>query len=112
MSVLQPYIDKGTLKVVSGQTEFTQVAIQQWKLETAQARMETILNGFYAKGDTKLDGVLSPVRRPVARHPERHQVGRHPEPDRHRSGRREAVGQADPGRRAVLDDLQGHPQAR
>ncbi|GAB2595317.1 multiple monosaccharide ABC transporter substrate-binding protein [Microlunatus antarcticus] len=60
MSVLQPYIDKGTLKVVSGQTDFSQVAIQQWKLETAQARMETILNGFYAKGDTKLDGVLSP----------------------------------------------------
>jgi putative multiple sugar transport system substrate-binding protein len=60
MSVLQPYIDKGTLKVVSKQTEFSQVAIQQWKLETAQARMETILNGFYAKGDTKLDGVLSP----------------------------------------------------
>jgi putative multiple sugar transport system substrate-binding protein len=60
MSVLQPYIDKGTLKVVSKQTEFSQVAIQQWKLETAQARMETILNGFYAKGNTKLDGVLSP----------------------------------------------------
>ncbi len=60
MSVLQPYIDKGTLKVRSGQTEFSQVAIQQWKQDTAQARMETILNGFYAKGNTKLDGVLSP----------------------------------------------------
>jgi len=60
MSVLQPYIDSGVVKVVSKQTEFTQVATQQWKQETAQARMETILNGFYAKGDTKLDGVLSP----------------------------------------------------
>ena len=60
MSVLQPYIDKGTLKVVSGQTDFSQVAIQQWKLETAQARMENLLNKSYAKGDTKLDGVLSP----------------------------------------------------
>jgi putative multiple sugar transport system substrate-binding protein len=59
MSVLQPYIDKGTLKVGSGQTEFSQVAIQQWKLETAQARMENLLNKSYAKG-TKLDGVLSP----------------------------------------------------
>jgi len=59
MSVLQPYIDKGTLKIVSGQKDFSQVAIQQWKLETAQARMETVLNGFYAKG-AKLDGVLSP----------------------------------------------------
>jgi putative multiple sugar transport system substrate-binding protein len=60
MSVLQPYIDNGTLKVVSKQTSFSQVATQQWKLETAQSRMETILNGFYAKGNTKLDGVLSP----------------------------------------------------
>ena len=60
MSVLQPYIDNGVIKVPSGQTEFTQAAIQQWQLKTAQDRMETILNGFYAKGDTKLDGVLSP----------------------------------------------------
>ena len=59
MSVIKPFVDKGVLKVVSGQTEFSQCAIQQWKQETAQARMETILNGFYAQG-TKLDGVLSP----------------------------------------------------
>lgn len=59
MSVIQPYLDKGILTVGSGQTEFSQVAIQQWKQETAQSRMETILNGFYAKGK-KLDGVLSP----------------------------------------------------
>ena len=60
MSVLKPYIDKGTLKVVSGQTSFQQVATQQWELKRAQDRMETILNGFYSKGNTKLDGVLSP----------------------------------------------------
>ena len=60
MSVLQPYITNGTLKVVSKQTSFQQVAIQQWQLKTAQDRMETILNGFYAKGNVKLDGVLSP----------------------------------------------------
>jgi putative multiple sugar transport system substrate-binding protein len=59
MSVLQPYIDKGTLKIPSGQKDFSQVAIQQWKLETAQARMENLLNKSYA-GSTKLDGVLSP----------------------------------------------------
>jgi putative multiple sugar transport system substrate-binding protein len=58
MSVLKPYIDNGTLKVLSGQTEFQQVATQQWKLDTAQARMETILNGFYS--GKELDGVLSP----------------------------------------------------
>ena len=40
------------------QTKFSQVAIQQWLLKTAQDRMETILNGFYT--DKKLDGVLSP----------------------------------------------------
>ena len=60
MSVLQPYLDNGTLRVVSKQTSFDQVAIQQWQLGTAQARMTTILNRFYAKGDTPLDGVLSP----------------------------------------------------
>ena len=58
MSVLKPYIDSGVLKVASGQTEFQQVATQQWKLDTAQARMETILNGFYS--GKELDGVLSP----------------------------------------------------
>ena len=58
MSVLQPYIDNGTLVVPSKQTEFQQVATQQWKLDTAQARMETILNGFYS--GKELDGVLSP----------------------------------------------------
>jgi len=58
MSVLQPYIDKGTLKIPSGQTSFSQVATQQWKQETAQARMETILNGFYT--GKQLDGVLAP----------------------------------------------------
>jgi putative multiple sugar transport system substrate-binding protein len=60
MSVLKPYMDKNVLKVLSGQTQFTQCAIQQWQLKTAQDRMETILNGFYAKGNNKLDGVLSP----------------------------------------------------
>jgi putative multiple sugar transport system substrate-binding protein len=60
MSVLKPYVDKGAIKVPSGQTQFTQAAIQQWQLKTAQDRMETILNGFYAKNNTKLDGVLSP----------------------------------------------------
>lgn len=58
MSVLQPYIDNGTLVVPSGQTSFQQVATQQWKLDIAQARMETILNGFYS--GKELDGVLAP----------------------------------------------------
>lgn len=59
MSVLQPKIDDGTLKVVSGQTTFEQVATQGWKAENAQKRMDTILSANYS-GDTKLDGILSP----------------------------------------------------
>ncbi len=58
MSILQPKIDDGTLKVVSGQVTFEQVATQGWKAENAQKRMDTVLAGFYT--DTKLDGILSP----------------------------------------------------
>ncbi|NUW44198.1 multiple monosaccharide ABC transporter substrate-binding protein [Nonomuraea rhodomycinica] len=59
MSVLKPYIDKGTLKVKSGQTDFKTVAILRWDPATAQKRMEDILTKTYS-GDTKVDGVLSP----------------------------------------------------
>jgi putative multiple sugar transport system substrate-binding protein len=58
MSVLQPKIDDGTLKVVSGQTSFQQVSTQGWKAENAQKRMDTILSGSYT--NTELDGILSP----------------------------------------------------
>jgi putative multiple sugar transport system substrate-binding protein len=59
MSVIQPFLDSGQITVGSGQTEFTQVAIQQWKLEGAQARMENLIGLAYGGGQ-KLDGVLSP----------------------------------------------------
>ena len=59
MSVLQPLIDKGTLKVKSGQTDFKTVAILRWDPATAQKRMEDILTKTYT-GDAKVDGVLSP----------------------------------------------------
>ncbi len=59
MSVIKPFIDSGQITVGSGQTEFTQVAIQQWKLEGAQARMENLIGLAYGGGQ-KLDGVLSP----------------------------------------------------
>lgn len=58
MSVLQPKIDDGTLVVVSGQTEFTQVATPDWDNAKAQARMDSLLSGNYS--DKKIDGVLSP----------------------------------------------------
>ncbi|MDI9889812.1 sugar ABC transporter substrate-binding protein [Rhodococcus sp. IEGM 1404] len=57
IDTLQPYLDKGTLVVPSGQTEFGQAAILRWLPETAQKRMENILTVI---GGTKLQGVLSP----------------------------------------------------
>jgi len=58
MSVLQPKIDDGTLVVVSGQTDFTQVATPDWSNAEAQKRMDSLLSGFYS--DKEIDGVLSP----------------------------------------------------
>ena len=57
MDVLKPYIDKGTLVVVSGQVDFEKVATASWKTETAQARMDNLITANYATG-TKLDLVL------------------------------------------------------
>ncbi|NLW89026.1 MAG: sugar ABC transporter substrate-binding protein [Clostridiaceae bacterium] len=59
MSILQPYIDSGKLNVVSGQTDFATIAINEWKTERAQNRMDDLLTANYATG-TKLDVVLSP----------------------------------------------------
>ena len=50
MDVLNPYIEEGKLNVVSGQTEFSDVATAQWKTETSQSRAETILSSYYADG--------------------------------------------------------------
>lgn len=58
MDVLQPYIDSGKLVVNSGQVKMEQIAIQGWKSEGAQARMDNLLTAHYA--DKKVDVVLSP----------------------------------------------------
>ncbi len=58
MSILQPYIDKGTLVVKSGQKDFKTVAILRWDPATAQKRMEDLLTKTY--GAAKVDAVLSP----------------------------------------------------
>ncbi|WP_341941657.1 sugar-binding protein [Microbacterium sp. LWH10-1.2] len=58
MSVLKPEIEKGDLKVVSGQTEIAQTATDGWKAENAQRRMDSLLTSSY--GTETLDGVLSP----------------------------------------------------
>jgi putative multiple sugar transport system substrate-binding protein len=58
MDQLQKYIASGKLVVNSKQTDMKQIAIQSWKSETAQARMDNLLTAFYA--DKKVDVVLSP----------------------------------------------------
>jgi putative multiple sugar transport system substrate-binding protein len=59
MSILQPYIDAGKIKIPSGQTAFTTIAIPAWTSATAQARMDNLITAKYASG-TKLDAILSP----------------------------------------------------
>jgi putative multiple sugar transport system substrate-binding protein len=59
MATLKPYIDKGTLVVKSGETEFKTVAILRWDPATAQKRMEDLLTKTYSNG-AKVQGVLSP----------------------------------------------------
>jgi putative multiple sugar transport system substrate-binding protein len=58
MSVIQPFIDDGTIVIPSGQTKFEQVATLRWLAATAQARMDNLLSGYYT--DKHVDGVLSP----------------------------------------------------
>ncbi|WP_434624986.1 multiple monosaccharide ABC transporter substrate-binding protein [Azospirillum sp. B2RO_4] len=58
MSVLQPYIDSGKLKVQSGQVGMDKVSTLRWDGAVAQARMDNLLSAYY--GDKKLDAVLSP----------------------------------------------------
>jgi len=59
MDTIQPYIDKGTLVVKSGQTDIEKAAILRWQQETAQKRMEDLLTSSYNDG-SHVDGVLSP----------------------------------------------------
>ncbi|MEV8511892.1 sugar-binding protein [Dactylosporangium sp. NPDC051484] len=59
LDVLQPAIDKGDIIVGSGQKDVKQTAIQGWKAEGAQQRMDALLTSTYSGGKT-LDGVLSP----------------------------------------------------
>ncbi len=58
MDILNPYIDNGKLKIVSGQKAFEEVATLNWSTEEAQKRMENLITAYYA-GGTKLDAVLS-----------------------------------------------------
>lgn len=57
MDVLNPYIEDGKITVPSGQTTFDQTAIEAYKPENAQVRMENLIHSFYKDG-TPLDAVL------------------------------------------------------
>ena len=56
MSVLQKYLDNGTLTCQSGQVDKMDIATEGWSTVKAQDRFETLLNTFYA--DKQLDAVL------------------------------------------------------
>ena len=56
--VLQPYINSGKLKVLSGQTDFSKICTLRWSGETAEKRMTEILNACYK--NQKIDAVISP----------------------------------------------------
>lgn len=58
MSVLQPLIDSGDIKVLSGQTGMDTVGTLRWDPATAQSRMDNILSANYT--DAQVNGVLSP----------------------------------------------------
>ncbi len=58
MSVLQPYIDSGKLKVGSGQMGMDKVSTLRWDGAVAQARMDNLLSAYYAS--KRVDAVLSP----------------------------------------------------
>jgi len=64
MSVLNPYIDKGVLKVVgpypktSAEAAFQQIATDRWQAPVAKARMENLLNN--AARNVTLDAILAP----------------------------------------------------
>ncbi|MFT3972987.1 MAG: sugar ABC transporter substrate-binding protein [Amaricoccus sp.] len=58
MSVLQPMIDAGEIKIPSGQTGMDVVGTLRWDGAVAQARMDNLLSANYT--DAHVNGVLSP----------------------------------------------------
>ena len=60
MSVLQPFLDDGTLVSLSGQTEIMQVATPGWSTEAAQSRMENLISmNNYSPTGQRLDAVMA-----------------------------------------------------
>ncbi|MDR2951604.1 MAG: sugar-binding protein [Treponema sp.] len=59
MDKLKPFMDRGVLKVPSGQIDRAVVGTLRWDAAEAQKRMENLLSAFYS-GNVVLDGILSP----------------------------------------------------
>jgi putative multiple sugar transport system substrate-binding protein len=58
MSVIQPLIDSGEIKIGSGQMGMDQVGTLRWDGAVAQARMDNLLSANYT--DARVHGVLAP----------------------------------------------------
>jgi putative multiple sugar transport system substrate-binding protein len=58
MSVLQPLIDSGEIRIVSGQMGMDKVGTMRWDGAVAQARMDNLQSANYT--DQQIEGVLSP----------------------------------------------------
>lgn len=57
--VFQEFVDKGIVKIQSGQTKFEQVATLNWDGQKAQSRMENIIASAYSDGQ-KINAVWVP----------------------------------------------------
>ena len=97
--MLQPLIDAGKIVIKSGQMGMDKVGTLRWDGAVAQARMDNLLSANYT--DEQVHGVLSPydglsIGIISSLQGRRLRLGRHADADRHRPGRRGAVGQVDP----------------
>lgn len=57
VDTLLPYLESGTLNVVSNQQGFYETSTAQWSTEIAQQRLQIILNSYYPE-NVRLDAVL------------------------------------------------------
>jgi putative multiple sugar transport system substrate-binding protein len=57
MDAFAPYIQKGRLRIVSGQVSLQASAMKNWSSQEAQNRMEELIAKFY--GSLRLDAILS-----------------------------------------------------
>ncbi len=114
MDTLKPYLEDGTLKIQSGQDQLSRPRRSSGTRRPPRPACRTSSRSR-TPAAPRLDGALRP-RRHLGHHlgPAGRRL-RHlgpSAPGRDRSGRRTGERQVDHRRTAVLDDLQGHAQAR